>query len=128
MRDVRKWDALSACGAQWQPFDSPVLCQLRRILTGRQNGTVSTSSEAHSLAFKAGSGTTQIEFSFLYNDPPYDGRYFALLNNVVVSDGPVATPEPASRVLLLFGIGLIGIRAVASTRPATPFSGHALKK
>jgi hypothetical protein len=93
-----------------------------------ENGTVSTPSEAHSLAFKAGSGTTQIEFSFAYNDPLYDGRYFALLDNVVVSDAAIATPEPASWVLLLSGIGLIGIRAVATTRPTTRFSGHVLKK
>jgi hypothetical protein len=80
-----------------------------------ENATVFTPPEAHSLAFKAGSGTTRIEFSFIYNDPLYDGRYFALLDNVVVSGVAVATPEPASWVLLLFGIGLIGIRAVANS-------------
>ncbi len=82
-----------------------------------ENGTVSSPPEAHSLAFTAGSGTTRIEFSFVYNEPLYDGRYFALVDDVVVSDAAVATPEAASWVLLLFGIGLIGIRAVATTRP-----------
>jgi PEP-CTERM motif len=79
-----------------------------------EKATIPTSLEAHSLGFEASSGTTRIEFSFFYNDPLYDGRYFALLDNVVVSDAAVATPEPTSWLLLLLGIGLIGIRAVAA--------------
>ena len=72
---------------------------------------------AHSLAFKAASGTTRVEFSFIFSDPIYDGRYFALLDNVVVSDATSATPEPASWMLLLLGTGLL---AAAAFLPPLP--------
>ena len=71
-------------------------------------------SEAHSLAFTAGSGTTRLEFHFIYDDPLYDGRYYALVDNVVVADAVSATPEPASWMLLLVGAGLLALAGLRS--------------
>jgi hypothetical protein len=73
--------------------------------------------QAHSLAFRAGSATTRLEFSFIYNDVLYDGRYFALIDNVAVTPSASAAPEPASWALLLLGSGLIaGLRYQRSHR------------
>jgi hypothetical protein len=80
-----------------------------------------TDPTAHGLTFQAGSATTRVKFDFIYNDPLYDGRYFALVDNVVVTEVSSAAPapEPESGATILVGIGLI--TGVARSR----FTDHA---
>jgi len=67
-----------------------------------------------SLAFQATSATTRVDFYFIYDDALYDGRYFALVDNVSVTPLESAAPEPASRPFA--GRGRFDLWVTLSTR------------
>jgi len=69
--------------------------RLTSMTVGLFDGTVSLVSASYversnypdpavtrSLAFQATSATTRVDFYFIYDDALYDGRYFALVDNV----------------------------------------------
>ena len=84
-------------------------------LTYMEKASFGSASEARTLAFTAASETTRLEFDFVYYGF-YDGRYFALVDNVVVADAVSATPEPASWALLLMGAGLLALAGARSKK------------
>ncbi len=77
-----------------------------------EQSTFRDPSVTRTLAFHSTSATTRIEFHYTFNDPIYDGRYFALIDNVSVAPAASATPEPASWALLFCGSLLIANRAI----------------
>jgi hypothetical protein len=84
--------------------------------TYMEKASFAPAPDPRTLAFTAASGTTRLEFHFVYNDPLYDGRYFALVDNVVVTDAASATPEPASWALFLVGGSLLTLTRRESKR------------